>query len=371
MPLVEAAPRLGVALSMPARAHAVNQAVGSGLSLPAPMDDESGLRPPRTSLPVSKRLLTAVPTVAGEDPTRASDGSMGRSKSGSPMDSEPTRPSHAPPEPLPSLSQGLSAPRVPTFSVRAPGSSLAPPSTGPGALVGSLAPGASVWPDKARPALAAVPLPMAIIGAVCCLGLGFLGGFLTFAGAGQPAFEPAQPMFGSLQALPAPQLRMPEAPVKEAPSEQAAEEQKAQGEVVAEQRGGRKSSASKTKTPAKAAAPPTPVAAPFEASTETALGERLSSTEIQRTVYRYQPSVRHSCWQRQLARRDPSSAATARVAVTLTIAPNGQVTKVSTTADPPGFSGLSQCIGGKVKSWAFPKALGSTTAQIPFTFAAQ
>jgi hypothetical protein len=111
--------------------------------------------------------------------------------------------------------------------------------------------------------------------------------------------------------------------------------------------------------------------APAPESNETALGDRLSGAEIQRTVYRYQPSVRHSCWQRQLSNRDPSAPSTARVAVTLTIASNGQVSQVSTSGDAQGYPGLASCIATKVKTWSFPKAASSTTAKIPFTFAVQ
>jgi hypothetical protein len=106
-------------------------------------------------------------------------------------------------------------------------------------------------------------------------------------------------------------------------------------------------------------------------ASELALGDRLTGAEIQRTVYRYQPSVRHSCWQRQLANRDPSAPSTAKVTVTMTIAPTGKVTKASTSGEAIGYPGLSACISDKVKSWTFPQALGSTTAQVPFTFAAQ
>jgi hypothetical protein len=108
-----------------------------------------------------------------------------------------------------------------------------------------------------------------------------------------------------------------------------------------------------------------------EPSNETAMGERLTGAEIQRTVYRYQPSVRHSCWQRQLANRDPSAPSTAKVTVTMTIAPTGKVIKASTSGEAQGYPGLSGCIADKVKGWTFPKALSSTTAQVPFTFAAQ
>jgi hypothetical protein len=106
-------------------------------------------------------------------------------------------------------------------------------------------------------------------------------------------------------------------------------------------------------------------------ASELAMGDRLTGAEIQRTVYRYQPSVRHSCWQRQLANRDPSAPSTAKVTVTMTIAPTGKVTKASTSGEAVGYPGLSACISDKVKSWTFPQALGSTTAQVPFTFAAQ
>lgn len=100
-------------------------------------------------------------------------------------------------------------------------------------------------------------------------------------------------------------------------------------------------------------------------------GEGLDGAAIQRTVQRYQPSVRRSCWQRALSSRSALAPSSARVTVTIRIAPSGKVTGVSHSGEPAGYPGLANCITSKVRGWTFPAAAGPTTANVPFVFAAQ
>lgn len=296
------------------------------------------------------------------------------------------------PEPPPSLSPGrLSAPRVPSFGSSAPDAV--------GGLPDSLAPGASVWPDKSAPGSARqVPLVLAIVASAVSLLVGVLGGFLgsdlmaseplavaraslpaSFTGVkSTPPSEP-KPVSGtsangaaSTAPSASPPVEVQEAakPASPSPAGKPAGNAAANGNAAA---GARLGKVEPKAAPAEAFPMPalTPVEREAEPAAAAPLGERLTGAEIQRTVYRYQPSVRHSCWQRQLANRDPSAPSTAKVTVTMTIAPNGKVTKASTSGEAAGYPGLSGCIADKVKGWAFPQALGNTTAQVPFTFAAQ
>jgi hypothetical protein len=106
-------------------------------------------------------------------------------------------------------------------------------------------------------------------------------------------------------------------------------------------------------------------------SAQTAAAAQLSSADIQRTVSANTAGVRRACWQRALDGRDPSSPSTARVNVTMTVAPNGRVTTASSGGDPPGYPGLSSCITRRVRGWTFPRSGAPTTVNVPFVFAAQ
>jgi hypothetical protein len=100
-------------------------------------------------------------------------------------------------------------------------------------------------------------------------------------------------------------------------------------------------------------------------------GGQLDSAQIQNTVARYTGSVKRSCWQPALDSRDPSAPTSARVVVTITVGPSGNVQNVTTSGEPRGYPGLASCIAGRVRSWQFPATGSTTTANVPFVFAAQ
>jgi hypothetical protein len=100
-------------------------------------------------------------------------------------------------------------------------------------------------------------------------------------------------------------------------------------------------------------------------------GGQLDSGQIQSTVSRYTGSVKRSCWQPALDSRDPSAPTSARVSVTITVGPSGSVQNVTTSGEPRGYPGLASCIAGRVRNWQFPASGGTTTANVPFVFAAQ
>lgn len=100
-------------------------------------------------------------------------------------------------------------------------------------------------------------------------------------------------------------------------------------------------------------------------------GGQLDATSITRTVGNYTPGVRRGCWETALSSRAGDAPASARVNVTITIAPSGNVDSVTSSGDPKGYPSLARCIESKVRTWRFPRSSGPTTAQVPFVFAAQ
>ena len=115
---------------------------------------------------------------------------------------------------------------------------------------------------------------------------------------------------------------------------------------------------------------PGPGSSPGTTSTPGGAGQ-LDSGQIQATVSRYTGSVKRSCWQPALDSRDPSAPTSARVVVTITVGASGNVQNVTTSGEPRGYPGLASCIAGRVRSWQFPATGGTTTANVPFVFAAQ
>lgn len=100
-------------------------------------------------------------------------------------------------------------------------------------------------------------------------------------------------------------------------------------------------------------------------------GAGLEAAAIQSTVQKNQNAVKRSCWQPALNGRSADAPSTARVTTTLQISPSGAVTSVKHSGDPRGYPGLGACIVGRLKTWTFPTSSGTTTANIPFVFAAQ
>ncbi len=114
---------------------------------------------------------------------------------------------------------------------------------------------------------------------------------------------------------------------------------------------------------------PGPVAG--SAAGQASAGTGLEAAAIQSTVQKNQNAVKRSCWQPALNGRAADAPSTARVTTTIQIAPSGAVTHVKHSGDPRGYPGLGACIVTRLKGWTFPKSNGSTTANIPFVFAAQ
>lgn len=100
-------------------------------------------------------------------------------------------------------------------------------------------------------------------------------------------------------------------------------------------------------------------------------GQELSASQIQSTVAKYQASVKRGCWQPALDSRARNAPSSARVSVSISVAPSGAVTSAKAGGDPSGYPGLASCISRKVQVWRFPASSGSTQVNVPFVFAAQ
>ncbi len=114
-----------------------------------------------------------------------------------------------------------------------------------------------------------------------------------------------------------------------------------------------------------------PSSGPSVSNGSSAGGKPLESAQIQRVVSQYQTSVKRGCWQPALMSRDKDAPSSARVTVSITVSSSGSVTRATTSGDPKGYSGLSNCISSKVRGWTFPSSSGTTTVNVPFVFAAQ
>ncbi len=98
-------------------------------------------------------------------------------------------------------------------------------------------------------------------------------------------------------------------------------------------------------------------------------GGQLAAVDVERVVQTHRAFVKRQCWETALAARPPNAPSTARVVVTMNVAPDGRVQSVNATGGD-GYPGLSTCVQGNVKSWTFPPSDGSTVT-VPFVFAAQ
>jgi hypothetical protein len=97
------------------------------------------------------------------------------------------------------------------------------------------------------------------------------------------------------------------------------------------------------------------------------LPQQLDQSDIERVVAAHRVSVRRGCWDPAIAGRSPNAPKSAKVTVSLSIGPSGNVTSASSTGGD-GFPGLASCVTGRVRGWKFPPSAGTSQANIPFAF---
>jgi serine/threonine-protein kinase len=97
-------------------------------------------------------------------------------------------------------------------------------------------------------------------------------------------------------------------------------------------------------------------------------GSGLDQASVQRTIRSNSPAVRDDCWQPAVSARAPDAPTSARVNVTITVSPSGEVQSVDSSGVPAAYPQLSRCIETKVRTWKFPSARGETVVNVPFVF---
>jgi len=100
------------------------------------------------------------------------------------------------------------------------------------------------------------------------------------------------------------------------------------------------------------------------------LPQQLDQSDIERVVAAHRVSVKRGCWEPALQSRDPKAPKSAKVTVSISIGPSGNVSSASASGGS-GFPGLSSCVSSKVRSWKFPPSGGTSQANIPFAFFSQ
>jgi hypothetical protein len=214
------------------------------------------------------------------------------------------------------------------------------------------------------------------------LALGLTAGFLLFSPGKSPAPAPS-PSAANVGAAAEPTVALPSIPPPESTPSAAAEPSAGKDEASGRPRGaaGRTAPKVEPETTSKltgdlknlgsGSAPPAgPRADPVGAQAAPP-GTELGAGQLQSTVARYTGGVKRSCWQPALDTRNNDAPTSARVNVTIVVAPSGNVQDVTTSGDPRGYPGLANCIAGRVRGWQFPQASGATTLNVPFVFAAQ
>jgi hypothetical protein len=95
---------------------------------------------------------------------------------------------------------------------------------------------------------------------------------------------------------------------------------------------------------------------------------QLDASIIQSIVADNTAAIRQDCWQHALVKRSANAPRSARVTAQISVAKSGDITTVTTSGDPDGYVGLSQCIESNVRTWHFPNSKEATTVNIPFVF---
>lgn len=93
-------------------------------------------------------------------------------------------------------------------------------------------------------------------------------------------------------------------------------------------------------------------------------GGGLDSSSVERVVASHRSGVKRTCWERGGADQKSS----VNVTVSATVAPDGRVSRTSSTGDDPV---IAKCIESQVRNWRFNAPGATTTVNIPFKFVRQ
>lgn len=100
-------------------------------------------------------------------------------------------------------------------------------------------------------------------------------------------------------------------------------------------------------------------------------GGALTEGEINGVVSRNKPIITRRCWTPAYDARASNAPSTAKVSVSLKVAPSGSVSSVSAGGSETHYPGLASCVAGSVKGWSFPPSDEGATINIPFSFSGQ
>lgn len=95
---------------------------------------------------------------------------------------------------------------------------------------------------------------------------------------------------------------------------------------------------------------------------EASRGETIESV-----VEKSRSQIRE-CWDIALPRRARGAPNEVRIDATIVVSSAGNVDRVTTTGDPPGYPNLAACVESKIRKWQFPRRSVSSTVDVPFMF---
>lgn len=105
-----------------------------------------------------------------------------------------------------------------------------------------------------------------------------------------------------------------------------------------------------------------PLADPLEPPLGATSAASLSADAVKAVIANHRLAVKRTCWDRSEAARTTGRA---HVRVMVTVSPQGTVSSISSSGDPPAFA---KCVENEVQRWAFPAPKTATTVVIPFVF---
>ena len=118
-------------------------------------------------------------------------------------------------------------------------------------------------------------------------------------------------------------------------------------------------------TPAEpATAEPPPAAKSSASSSPVVEAPGLSAAQIRTPIKRKMGQVR-ACYERELKKNPGLSG---KISMAFTIGTDGKVRSARAARNSTGSMTLARCVSGRVSTWVFPTAAGSTDVEYPFVF---
>jgi hypothetical protein len=94
----------------------------------------------------------------------------------------------------------------------------------------------------------------------------------------------------------------------------------------------------------------------------------LTAEQIVPVVAAFKGRMKRRCWQPALDARPQDAPTQARVTAKVDVEPSGKVATVTANGAPPAYPQLAGCVADVVRTMNFPRALRTTSVDIPFIF---